>query len=230
VQEPDVDSAIRQQKQALRQRLREQRANFASSADPAVAAAAGRDVAAHVEKTLRFPPGGCVAVYAPLRGELDPSPIADLARRHGSRVCYPRIVDAAADTPSGRDGRALAFHVVNADDELSPQRYGIPEPSAKAPLAPAIDIFFVPGLGFDPKGQRLGMGLGYYDAALRAQPFALRVGVGHEWQLVPRVPCEAHDELLDLVVTPRGCVQARGRGEPAALRLRQSPMNKEEPT
>lgn len=65
----------------------------------------------------------------------------------------------------------------------------------------AYDIIVVPVLGFDNKGYRLGMGKGWYDRFLAAQPQALTVGIAYSWSKVDRLPNEPHDVPLDYIVT-----------------------------
>jgi 5-formyltetrahydrofolate cyclo-ligase len=84
-------------------------------------------------------------------------------------------------------------------------------PSAKAG---DIDLFIVPGLAFDRKGNRLGQGKGYYDRFLqRMNPRSNQVGnyryhtptlvaVGLQCQLVDEVPTQPTDHPMDLIVVP----------------------------
>jgi 5-formyltetrahydrofolate cyclo-ligase len=66
----------------------------------------------------------------------------------------------------------------------------------------AIDVVVVPGLAFDPAGNRVGYGGGHYDRYLRRLArSALRVGICFPRQLVPEVPHGEGDEPVDLVVT-----------------------------
>lgn len=247
MQDAHLDPAVRERKQALRQALRAQRAALSPPAGGAVAQAAGAAVARLADEAIRWPAGGtCVAVYAAMAGELDAAPVAALARRHGASICYPRVVDTRLGGDQRQDDPPLlTFHIVDGElaEGLRPGRFGIATPLTSAPSATDIDIFFVPGLGFDAHGHRLGLGRGYYDAALRARPTALRIGIGYDWQLVPAVPAEPHDELLDLVVTPRSCVVTKARaahplcrslsaGTAASDPTRSRPpsLGKEEPT
>ncbi|MGH7193954.1 MAG: 5-formyltetrahydrofolate cyclo-ligase [Candidatus Saccharimonadales bacterium] len=69
--------------------------------------------------------------------------------------------------------------------------------------APGFDAVIVPMLGFDPQLHRIGFGGGYYDRFLAAQPQARKIGVCFEQGLVRRVPHEAHDIRLDMVLTER---------------------------
>ncbi len=48
----------------------------------------------------------------------------------------------------------------------------------------------------------MGQGGGYYDAAMRAAPRAVRVGIGYDFQLISEIPVEEFDEPLDFIVTP----------------------------
>ena len=62
-------------------------------------------------------------------------------------------------------------------------------------------MIVLPGSVFDERGGRFGYGGGYYDRFVSANPNALRVGFAFDLQIVPKAPLQAHDELLDLVIT-----------------------------
>ena len=67
------------------------------------------------------------------------------------------------------------------------------------------DVVIVPGLAFTPGGQRLGQGGGWYDRFLAGvRDDCVTIGVCFDEQLLAEVPTEAHDVLVDLVVTDRG--------------------------
>jgi 5-formyltetrahydrofolate cyclo-ligase len=113
--------------------------------------------------------------------------------------------------PARRDA-ALVFAPWRTGEPVLPNRYGIPEPQVdpERMLAPeALQLVFVPLLGFDRRGNRLGMGAGFYDrsfAFLRGgerprEP--LLVGIGYGFQEVERIEPEAHDVRLDFVATER---------------------------
>jgi 5-formyltetrahydrofolate cyclo-ligase len=109
------------------------------------------------------------------------------------RVVYPRVVEG---------NRVLAFHEAMRD-ELALARFGLREPQARTAEVALEDIsvFFVPGLAFDREGGRIGWGRGHYDATFAARPDALRVGLAFECQIVERVPREAHDTLVNIIIT-----------------------------
>ena len=64
------------------------------------------------------------------------------------------------------------------------------------------DVIIVPGLAFTAAGHRLGQGGGWYDRfLLHRRADCVTVGVCFEPQLVDTVPTEAHDVVLDHVIT-----------------------------
>jgi 5-formyltetrahydrofolate cyclo-ligase len=142
----------------------------------------------------RLGPGVVVALYAAKGSEAETALIDVAARRAGFRVVYPRVVDG---------DRVLAFHEVQRD-ELVSSRFALMEPRSEMPRVAVEDIaaFVVPGLAFDRSGGRVGWGRGHYDATFAtARVDALRVGLAFSCQLVERVPREAHDALVHVVVT-----------------------------
>ncbi|HCK32282.1 MAG: hypothetical protein CMH32_02860 [Micavibrio sp.] len=70
----------------------------------------------------------------------------------------------------------------------------------------APDIFLVPLLAFDKKGNRMGYGGGYYDASLafyKRLKQSVAIGIAYEEQLWSSpLPIEPHDVPLDYIVTP----------------------------
>ena len=80
---------------------------------------------------------------------------------------------------------------------------GIMEPGEGSRLCDVseVSLAVVPGLAFDPSGRRLGRGKGYYDRLLPKLDCP-RIGVCFDSHLLDEVPVEAHDVLMDLVITP----------------------------
>lgn len=81
--------------------------------------------------------------------------------------------------------------------------YCIDEPSDKKLVAQeAIDLFIVPGLAFDPEGNRLGRGLGYYDRFLSSLPQdAPKIGLAFKFQVLKHLPYSLpHDIRVDKVL------------------------------
>jgi 5-formyltetrahydrofolate cyclo-ligase len=136
------------------------------------------------------------AAYWPVKGEASPMPLLEeLALRH---------VVTALPVMIGRD-RALAFRRWRPGERLVATTFGIMEPAADRPVV-VPDLVFVPLLGFDRRGYRLGYGAGFYDrtlADLRALGQASTVGIAYAVQEVPEIPAEDHDQRLDFVLTDR---------------------------
>ena len=68
------------------------------------------------------------------------------------------------------------------------------------------DLIIVPGVGFSPRGERLGHGKGFYDRLLAETP-AIKVGICFELQLFDRLATQPHDIPMDklLVGSPQSC-------------------------
>ena len=70
----------------------------------------------------------------------------------------------------------------------------------------ALDIILMPLVGLDNKGNRLGMGGGYYDRTLAftrsSDQKPLLVGIAHDEQEVDTLPFASWDIPVDAIVTP----------------------------
>jgi 5-formyltetrahydrofolate cyclo-ligase len=179
-------------------RKRELRAELVAATarlTPAARAALSLAIADRLAALEAFRGAATVALYAPLRTEVDSGPIGRAVLARGGRVLYPR-------TRAGE--RRLEFCACQPG-ELVPGPLGAQEPPPRAALVPLSDIpcFVIPGVGFSPDGLRLGRGGGYYDTTLALVPGALRVGVAFDLQLRPGLPRERHDAVLDAIVTDR---------------------------
>lgn len=146
-----------------------------------------------VEEWLAANPGlRTISVFAAMAGEVDLTEI--IARHPERRWVWPRV-----------EGDDLHFHhVENPGEHLIPSSFGIREPSPELPVFPVeqIDAFLCPGLAFDPRGGRLGRGRGFYDRLLaKARKDALKMGVCFPWQMVPETFPEAHDVMMDGVLS-----------------------------
>lgn len=152
------------------------------------------------------------AFYLPQGGEIDLLPLLNTALQRG-KLCYLPIVPR-------RFGRPMRFARLGASTRWYDNRFGIPENYDPRPLsAGKIDVMFMPLVAFDPTGNRLGMGGGFYDATLaflrtrRVWRKPLLIGTAYEMQKVDRLPSEAWDVRLDYVITER-CIYRIKRDQP----------------
>ena len=183
----------------LRQRLKRLR----RAVPPAERRAASLSVAQHVRRTFHLRPGMRIAVYAPLASELDCGPVVELARRHRCRIFLPRLTDL----------RRRRMRFVEAAGPMRRNHLGILEPIHLRHLAArSLDLVFVPLVGFDAKGERLGMGAGYYDRAfhfLRHRHHWRHprlIGLAYSFQQVPFIQGAAHDVRMSAVITEKGLI------------------------
>lgn len=133
-----------------------------------------------------------VALYSPVRGEVDTAAILQRVLACGKRAVYPRLV-----------GAHLEFVAVTDPAQLHPGAFGIPEPRATQALPLAdIDLMAVPGIAFDRFGHRLGYGKGCYDRLLsHGAGGCCLAGLAFDLQLRERLPAEGHDVRMDLILT-----------------------------
>ncbi len=103
----------------------------------------------------------------------------------------------------------LNFVPYREGDPLLENCYGIPEPqNRRHPLPPwALDLLLLPLVAFDPQGNRLGMGGGYYDRTLAYLRWREHwrtptlLGVAYRFQEVETITAKGWDIPLDGVVT-----------------------------
>lgn len=146
-----------------------------------------------------------VMMYVAGEDEVDVGPVAARV----ARLALPRVTDWAKGEMDAAWVNSLELAPVG---ELEVTRHGVRQPVAACPVADLaqIDVCIVPGRAFDKLCNRLGRGGGFYDVLLRRAVFAglgagrrpVLVGVCFDEQVVERVPVDALDEPLDIVVTP----------------------------
>lgn len=77
---------------------------------------------------------------------------------------------------------------------------GIWEPDTEDNFTGDIDLMIIPGIAFDSDKNRLGRGKAFYDRFL-ANKRLVKIGVGFDLQLLPRIPSEKSDIKMDKVIT-----------------------------
>ncbi len=170
---------------------------------------AARQVTRHADLALNLRPGRRIGIYAATAEELDTSCLIALALRRGCLVYLPRIDPRP---------RVRSMRFAQLAERRSLNRFGIAEPEGpQLPSVRLLDVVFLPLVGFDRRGMRLGMGAGYYDRAfgfLRLRGIwraPLLVGIGYASQEVDRIVSAAHDVPLDLVITEHGVIRCAHR-------------------
>lgn len=196
------DSSLAAARSALRAQLRARR----RALSPSERAQLSHRVARQADAALHLQAGARIALYAALPHELDALPLIELARARGCRIYLPRIDRARAS-------RGMRF--LEMRGPMRRNRLGIEEPthSGAAIGARWLELVFLPLVGFDRSGLRLGTGGGFYDRAfafrqLRRVWHAPRlVGLAYSFQELAHLEAAAHDVRMDAVVTERGMIR-----------------------
>ena len=173
-------------------RLRHELRALRRSIDTRQRTAASEAVAGHIQQLPGISGHQRFALYLPADGEVDTGPLITILRAQGKQLFLPVI----------REDKVLDFAPWNNGDELQPNRYGIPEPAGVEPGdTVALDVIFMPLVGWDQSGGRLGMGGGFYDRSLQGVNGPLLVGLAYTVQECAVLPLEAWDVCLDFVAT-----------------------------
>ncbi len=185
-------------KQKLRQQLRA--ARHAIPAPQRAKAAAS--MCAKVSQLPFYNTAHSIALYWPHDDEIDAMPLLNAALQQHKRCFLPVLL---LDPQ-----QKLAFASYTPTTPLIKNRYGILEPELNfASLIDIIDldIIFVPLVGFDSAGRRLGRGGGFYDATFagfhhhHTKKWPKLVGLAYSCQHVDEIPADVWDWQLDAVVT-----------------------------
>lgn len=146
-----------------------------------------------------------LAAFMPYIDEPDIKPLLQTLMQQGWRIAMPAV----------QRNHLVFRHVTDLSQNTRNPVSGIVEASEDCDAIEdtEIAIALVPGRAFSPLGQRMGRGNGGYDRWIEAQrkrrPDTRFIGICFECQLVPDVPMEAHDQLVDMVVTSRGVVTTK---------------------
>ena len=194
---------------ALRRRLRALRRSLPRDERQKAERAIGRALR-HLKLLRR---GHRVAVYLAMAGEVGLGSTIEAGWRAGCLLHVPRIANRR------RCRMGFVPFPPGASLRANPNAYGIAEPvaSANAAISPrTLDAVLMPVVGFDRQGNRLGMGAGYYDRALRRRRDRTRawrrprlIGIAFACQEVARIEPSPWDVALDCVVTEREVVVPR---------------------
>jgi 5-formyltetrahydrofolate cyclo-ligase len=98
----------------------------------------------------------------------------------------------------------LRFFKYHTESSLITNKWNILEPISNTQdeiLIDKLDIIFLPLLGFDRLGNRLGMGKGCYDRSIPKNHKSILIGIGFSSQEYESIPHEPHDIKLNYVIT-----------------------------
>ena len=189
-QVPAVSPSTIETKKAARRLAKQRRGEAANPRDERLATS-------NLEQVLEgYPTDARISGYLPIGTELSPVAVMQDLSNKGRVICTP-VVD--------KPGHPLRFRRWSPSARLVISTHGVPVPATGSWERPGILI--VPLLAFDHAGYRLGYGGGYYDRTLevlRRGGLTTAIGLAYSRQQIERVPREAFDQPLDMVVTECG--------------------------
>lgn len=149
-----------------------------------------------------------VFIYVHFRSEVRTVELIDKLMKMNKRISVP-ITDI-------QQKRINAVHITDMSKDLVPGYCNIPEPHpdilhGNITEPENLDVVILPGSVFDMRGGRMGYGGGYYDRFLEKIPYATRIGLAYEVQIVDEIALQPHDELLDYTVTEERIIEVPSR-------------------
>lgn len=140
-----------------------------------------------------------IAMYLANDGEVSTQPLID--------YCWAKNIDVYLPVLHPLKKGHLLFVQYLPDSPMQSNRYGISEPDPKLNRqipARQLELVLMPLVAFDPQGNRLGMGGGYYDRSFafwRSSAIKPRlIGLAHNCQRTDLLPTEPWDIPLSRIV------------------------------
>lgn len=145
--------------------------------------------------------GRCVALFDPIRSEIDASLLKNLVLENGGNLCLPLTTHNAP----------LRFVAWTDDTPFVEAGFGTRAPASNDFVTP--DILVMPLLAFDRAGNRLGYGQGHYDRTLAAMDKKpMLIGLAFHGQEAQHIDAEVHDVPLDLIITDQDVISVDEKG------------------
>ena len=159
---------------------------------------AARAIARFADALIALAPTPAIfSSYRALKSELPTVYLEHELTCRGASIALPVTIQRAAP---------LIFRLLQRDDLLVAQKWGILEPTENAPVVQP-DVILLPLLAFDKAGRRLGYGGGFYDRTLhmlRQDRPIVAVGLAYAEQEIDAVPHDNYDQHLDYILSPEG--------------------------
>jgi 5-formyltetrahydrofolate cyclo-ligase len=188
-------------RQQLRKRLREQRRSLPAHERKRCS----QQLAKNFARTKLFRNSKHIAFYLANDGELDLLPLMQIAWRM-KKHCYLPILSPAFQQ------HMLYFAHYRKGDPLSLNQFAIAEPRVSPRHWRAgrrLNLVLTPLVAFDARGNRLGMGGGYYDRTfsyLRNHHRWRRprlAGIAYDFQQIDHLESASWDVPLSVIATPQ---------------------------
>ena len=143
-----------------------------------------------------------ISVYVDFNNEVPTKEIIEYALKNNIKVSVPFLID---------NHNMKLKYINDYDKDINRDtKFGCGEPfeRCKDCNINEISMFIIPALAFDEKCNRLGFGRGYYDNILKINKNALRIGLAYDYQILPSIPKDDNDEILDIIISESKVITA----------------------
>ena len=145
-----------------------------------------------------------IGMYSALADEASLKVFSELAWEDGKALYLPVIDKNSSDN-------LMNFKIWSSGAQLNPNSLGIFEPNEASnssnliPVSIPLDILLLPLVAYDIKGQRLGMGGGFYDRYIQnnLNKQCVLIGIAFSCQKATVLPNESWDKKLHAVVNEK---------------------------
>ena len=146
---------------------------------------------------IKFNAIDCIGSFMSIRSEISTKQLNKTILEMKKKLAFPTIE---------KNLETLTFKTTNSHKSFKMGKFNIPEPTNNNnEIIP--QLFFVPCLGFDLEGFRIGYGGGFYDktfAKLKQLNFVFyTVGFAYDDQKQNKLPVDEFDYKLDFVLTEK---------------------------
>lgn len=153
------------------------------------------DIASRLLCSREYADASLILTYVAKKDEVETRGIIHAVLANNKKVAVPRCE---------AEGK-MSFYYISSLEELRESPKGIMEPDPETSqkvtdMSGALCI--VPGLSFDPEGNRLGFGGGYYDRFLSSFQ-GITAGLCYGSFIKWGIPSEDHDVPVKVLVTDR---------------------------
>lgn len=139
-----------------------------------------------------------VFIFVSFNNEVNTFNIIEYLRPIAKKILIPKVNIITKE---------MDIYEFSSYDDLLLSNYGILEPDEKKCKKlniNVIDTVITPGVVFDAHGYRIGYGGGFYDKLFsKLKDNIVKIAVGFETQIIPRVPNDFHDKPVNFLITEK---------------------------
>jgi len=144
-----------------------------------------------------------ILLYHPIKNEVDPTPLFIQAKKSSAKKIFAFPL---THTTSHR----MTLHKVTDLNKLELDKFNIKSPTKKHQRIARkdIDLVITPGIAFDPNGNRIGYGKGYFDKLFKnLSTNCTKIALAYDFQIIENVPAEKHDKKVEIIVTEKRTIR-----------------------